>query len=83
MGFITFVTFLPDIVFITGLNHVTGWKHAFFVPPSLTERWWHHAKSPFPTWTTVGMTQMPCFRTHYSNINAIVWGGFGKTVPIV
>lgn len=40
------------------------------------ERWWHHAKSPFPSWTTMGTTQMPCFRTHYTSINAIVWGGF-------
>lgn len=70
-GFITFVTFLPDIVFITGPNHVTGWKCAFFA-----ERWWHHAKSPFPSWTTTGTTQMPCFRTHYTSINAIGWGGF-------
>lgn len=31
IGFITFLTFVPDIVFITGHNCVTGWK---CIPPS-------------------------------------------------
>lgn len=34
IGFITFLTFLPGVVFITGHNCATGWKTTFPPPPS-------------------------------------------------